>query len=127
MLRILRVTAAVLVIAVAAIHFTPLTQAWARALAGDWTDSPGDTLIVLSAEIEADGILGFGSYLRAIYAVRAYSESPFRTIIVSGGKSGAAPLPMGEAIRDFIVASGVPASVVRAETRATNTRENALF
>ena len=111
----------------ALVHFTPLTQWWARALAGNWTDSAGDTLIVLSSEIEADGVLGPSSYIRALYAVRAYRESAFRIIIVTGGGSGAAPLPRGEAMRDFLVAYGIPRSVIRTENRATSTRENAEF
>ena len=109
------------------IHFTPLTQWWARTLAGNWTDSPGDTLIVLSSEMEEDGVLGPTSYLRALYAIRAYREKPFRTIIVTGGHSGAAATPLGEAMRDFLTAYGVPRNVILAEDRATSTRENALF
>jgi uncharacterized SAM-binding protein YcdF (DUF218 family) len=109
------------------IHFTPLTRWWARALAGDWTDSTGDTLIVLSSEIEADGVLGPSSYLRALYAVRAWRERPFRSIIVTGGRSGAAPLALGDALRDFLVANGVPREIIHAENLAKSTRENALF
>jgi uncharacterized SAM-binding protein YcdF (DUF218 family) len=109
------------------IHFSPLTIWWARALADDWDDSKGDTLIVLSSEIEADGVLGPSSYLRALYAVRAWREHPYRSIIVSGGRSGAAPVTMGEAFREFLVSNGVPAGIVHAENAATNTRENALF
>jgi uncharacterized SAM-binding protein YcdF (DUF218 family) len=109
------------------VHFTPMTRWWARALAGNWTDSPGDTLIVLGSEMEADGVLGPSSYIRSLYAVRAYRESPFRKIIVTGGRSGAAALPLGDAMRDFITANGVPRGVISVEGRATSTRENALF
>jgi uncharacterized SAM-binding protein YcdF (DUF218 family) len=111
----------------ALVHLTPLTQWWARALAGDWTDSPGDTLIVLSSEMEADGVLGPTSYLRALYAIRAYREKPFRTIIVTGGFTGAATTPLGDALRDFMTAYGIPRNAILAENRATSTRENALF
>ncbi len=109
------------------VHFTPLTQWWARALAGDWTDSPGDTLVVLSSEMEADGVLGQTSYLRALYAIRAYRETAFRKIIVTGGYTGAATRPLGDTIRDFMVAYGVPRDIIVAENRAISTRENALF
>lgn len=111
----------------ALVHFTPLTQWWARALAGNWTDSPGDTLIVLSSEMEADGILGPTSYLRALYAIRAYREKAFRTIIVTGGLTGSATIPLGEALRDFLTAYGVPRNIIIVENRAASTRENALF
>lgn len=109
------------------IHFTPLTTRYARFLAGDWTDSPGDTLIVLACEIESDGVLGPGTYLRTLYALRAYREHPFRTIITSGrGFSKSAPTMAG-AMRDFLVSNGVPAGIIRVEDRAGSTRENALF
>jgi uncharacterized SAM-binding protein YcdF (DUF218 family) len=109
------------------VHFTPLTRWWARALAGNWTDSSGDTLIVLGSEMEADGVLGPTSYLRSLYAVRAYRDRPFHTVIVTGGRSGAAILPLGDAMRDLIAANGVPRNVILAENRAGSTRENALF
>lgn len=109
------------------IHFTPLTRWWARALAGDWADARGDTLVVLSSEIESDGVLGPSSYLRALYAVRAWREHPYRSIVVTGGRSGAAPLTLGEAFRAFLISNGVPREIVRAETAASNTHENALY
>jgi uncharacterized SAM-binding protein YcdF (DUF218 family) len=109
------------------IHFTPLTRWWARALAGDWNDPAGDTLIVLSSELEADGVLGPVSYLRALYAVRAWREHPFRSIIVTGGRSGAAPLTLGEALRDFLTSNGVPPGIIHVENRAGSTRQSALF
>jgi uncharacterized SAM-binding protein YcdF (DUF218 family) len=111
----------------ALVHFTPLTEWWARALAGDWTDSPGDTLIVLSSEMEADGVLGPTSYLRALYAIRAYREKAFRTVIVTGGLTGAASTPLGDTFRDFLAAYGIPRNVILAENRAANTHENALY
>jgi uncharacterized SAM-binding protein YcdF (DUF218 family) len=109
------------------IHFTPLTTRWARLLAGDWTDAPGDTLIVLSAEIEADGVLGPSTYLRTLYALRAYREHPFRSIIVTGGRFQNSPIAIGDAMRDFLISNGIPPDVIHAENRATSTRENALF
>lgn len=117
----------VVLLLVILIHFTPLTEWWARALAGDWTDSPGDTLIVLSSEMEADGILGPSSYLRALYAIRAYREKAFRTIIVTGGLTGAASVPLGDAFRNFLTAYGIPRNIILVENRAGSTHENALY
>lgn len=125
--RVYSATACFVLAILLVILFTPLIPAWARALTDNWTDSPGETLIVLSAEIEADGVLGPSSYLRALYAVRAYRESPFRLIIVTGGRSGISPKPLGEAMREFLIANGIPAEIIRAENRASNTRENAQF
>ena len=109
------------------IHFTPLTKWWAWFLAGGSSNGQSDTLIVLAAEIEIDGVLGPASYIRTLYAVRAYRQTPFRSIIVTGGRSGASPKTMGDAMRDFLIANGVPAGIVHVESRAMSTRENALF
>jgi len=109
------------------VHFTPLTKAWAGFLGGNRSDASSDTLIVLAAEIEIDGVLGPGSYIRTLNAVRAYRQTPFRSIIVTGGQSGASPKTTGAAMRDFLIANGVPAGVVHVEPRAASTRENALF
>jgi uncharacterized SAM-binding protein YcdF (DUF218 family) len=97
------------------------------ALADGWSDGAGDTLIVLSAEMEGDGVLGPASYLRALYAVRAWRDHHYRSVIVTGGRSGPALLTMGDVFSDFLVSNGVPREVVHSETRAGSTRENALF
>lgn len=109
------------------IHFTPLTKRWASLLANGWSNATSDTLIVLAAEIEIDGVLGPSSYVRTLYAVRAYRATPFRCIIVTGGQSGASPKTTGTAMRDFLIANGVPAGVIHVEARAASTRENAMF
>jgi uncharacterized SAM-binding protein YcdF (DUF218 family) len=109
------------------IHFTPVTARYARLLAGDWTDASGDTLIVLGSEVESDGITGPSTYLRTVYALRAWREHPFHTIIVTGGLDPGSPLTIAEAMRDFLIGNGVPAGIIRTENRATSTRENALF
>jgi uncharacterized SAM-binding protein YcdF (DUF218 family) len=110
-----------------AIHLTPLTHYWARALAGNWTDGTGKTLVVPAAELESDGVLGPSTHLRTLYALRVYRESPFQTIIVTGGSQSNPPHPAGEAMRAFLIANGVPPSVVRAENQSASTRENATY
>ncbi len=109
------------------VHLTPLTKWWASFLAEGWPTPTGDTLIVLAAEIELDGMLGPSSYIRTMSAVRAYRQAPFRSIIVTGGQSGAAPKTTGAAMRDFLISNGIPPNVIHVEGRAVNTRENALF
>lgn len=109
------------------VHFTPLTTWYASWLAGDWTDATGDTLIVLASEIESDGILGPTTFVRTHYALMAWREHPFRTIIVTGGRDPESPVSTGRAMRDFLVENGVPASVVRVDYQARSTHENALF
>jgi len=106
-----------------AVMFTPLIPWWARKLAGPWNDPTGDVLIVLAGSGLEDGVLGASSYWRAVYAVRAYRQSPYQQVVVSGG----GPTHPGMAMRDFIVCQGVPADRVVVDDRATSTRENALY
>ena len=104
----------------AVVTFTPVLRPWIDWLAGDWTDPKGQTLIVLAAESLGNVMVGPGSYLRSVYAVNAWREGGFRTIIVSG-------TPASGPMRDFIVANGVPAASVKVELESTSTRTNAIF
>jgi uncharacterized SAM-binding protein YcdF (DUF218 family) len=122
-----RTVASLLLLLVLVIHFTPLVPWYARWLAGGWPDDEGDILIVLSSEIQTDGILGSTSYLRSLYAVRAYRQHPFRAIVVSGGYTPGASISLAAAMREFLVANGVPREIVFAEERSHSTRENALY
>jgi uncharacterized SAM-binding protein YcdF (DUF218 family) len=99
---------------------TPVLEWWSSALAGPWTEARGDVLIVLGSEGQPDGIIGESSYWRAVYAIRAWRQGGFREIVVSGAG-------VADAMRDFMVNSGVPAAAIRVETQAGSTRENALF
>ena len=56
----------------ATVSATPLVNWWAAGLAGRWEDPIGDTLIVLGGSMLEDGIIGESSYLRSMYAIRAY-------------------------------------------------------
>ena len=103
--------------------FTPLVPWWARKLAGPMNDPAGDVLIVLGGSSLEDGIIGENSYWRSVYAVRAYRQSPFSKIIVSGG----GPDHTANQMRDFLVSEGVPADRIVVEDRSTNTHENALY
>ncbi len=111
--------------AVLAVTFTPVDAWWAEKLAGGWNNPKGDVLIVLGgAQGSSDGIIGYDSYLRSVYAVRAYREQGYPTIVLSGGGS---PVTVASAMRDFMQAQGVPASVLRIEERALSTRQNAQY
>lgn len=104
------------------ISFTPLTAWWAQALARPWEDPRGDVLIVLGSD-RVDDMIGYSSYWRSVYAVWAYREGGFRRVVLSGGPGGAA---VAAAMRDFLVASGVPSEAILVETESASTRENAL-
>jgi uncharacterized SAM-binding protein YcdF (DUF218 family) len=106
------------------VTITPLVSWWGGKLAGPWEDPKGDVLIVLGGSASNSGIIGESSYLRAEYAILAYKEGGFRTIVLSGGGS---PTPVAAAMQDFIACQGVPKEVIVAETTSISTRENAIY
>lgn len=106
------------------VTITPLDLWWARALAGEWNDPKGDTLIVLGGASLEDGTMGLNSYWRAVYAARAFPEG-FQRIVISGGAPSGS-LPVSSGMRDFLVAKGIPSSVITIEAESRNTRENAI-
>jgi uncharacterized SAM-binding protein YcdF (DUF218 family) len=99
---------------------TPLVEWWAHRLSGRLVPARGEVLIVLSSSGLQDGIPDSTSYWRAVYAIRAWRGGGFQTVLVSGG-------PPADAIRDVLVAAGVPRSAVVVEDHSHSTRENALF
>ena len=106
------------------VTITPIDVWWTKALAGPWNDRVGDVLIVLGGDSVGD-VLGMSSYWRSVYAVRAWRQGTFRTVVLTGGP--AAGTSVAERMREFLVSQGVPASVIQLETKAGNTRENALY
>ena len=102
------------------VMLTPVTSIYARWLAGPWTDPEGPVLIVLGGASMEEGIIGVNTYWRAVYALRAYKKSHFTLVILTGAQAA-------ENIRDFLTFQGVPSNAIRLETRATTTRENALY
>jgi uncharacterized SAM-binding protein YcdF (DUF218 family) len=114
---------ALLGLVIVLVTITPLDRWWAFQLADPWTDTKGDTLIVLSGS-NNDPVIGYSTYLRCQYAVLAWREGGFRKVIVSGGPDGH---PLAAMMKQFLVSQGVPADAILEETRSTSTRENALF
>jgi uncharacterized SAM-binding protein YcdF (DUF218 family) len=103
---------------------TPIDIWWTNSLAGPWNDPAGQVLIVPGSDA-IDNMIGFSSYWRSVYAVRAWKQGGFQTIVVCGGGSDGQP-STAEQMRDFMVAQGIPPAAVRLETESHNTRENAL-
>jgi len=103
------------------VAFTPLDSWWIRALDGPWNNPRGDILIVPGADIQSDGMIGVATYWRTVYAARIWHEGVWKQIVVSGGGE------LAPAMRDFLVACGVPPAAVLMETAARSTHENALF
>ena len=103
---------------------TPIDGWWIRCLARPWNDPKGEVLVVLGSDTVRD-VIGWSSYWRSVYAVRAWREGGFREVVVSGG-SGQGEVPIAERMRDFMVSQGIPASSIRVENQSRSTRENAL-
>lgn len=105
------------------VTFTPLVQWWTRALAGAWSEADGAVLVVLTGSDLDDGILGYSSYWRAVYAVLAWRTRRPAEIWISGG--GPMEVPMAESMKTFLVASGVPESRIHIEGESRSTWESA--
>jgi uncharacterized SAM-binding protein YcdF (DUF218 family) len=103
---------------------TPIDGWWIHWLAGPGDDPKGEVLVVLGADGIKD-VIGWSSYWRSVYAVRAWREGGFQEVVVSGG-SGRGDVPVAQQMRDFMVSQGVPASAIRVEGESHSTRENAL-
>jgi uncharacterized SAM-binding protein YcdF (DUF218 family) len=108
------------------VTFTPIDSWWASRLAGPWNHPEGEVLIILGASpVLQDGVIGESSYGRAVYGVRTWRAGGFKWIVVTGG--GPPGHSTAEAMRDFLVAQGIPPERIWLEARSRSTRENALF
>ena len=104
---------------------TPLVPWYAGLLAGEWNNPRDGVLIVLAGSTVGEGVIGYSSYWRAVYAVQAWRQGAFEEIVVSGGPQGGTAA--GAPLRAFMVAEGVPASLIQLEAQSGSTRENALY
>lgn len=102
------------------VTFTPLVFWWSTILAGPWNDPRGDILIVLGASSESDGLLARNSYLRSVYATRAWRQGGFRKVVVCGRDAGSS-------MKDYLLYAGIPDGAIVWENRSMSTRENALY
>ena len=82
-----------------------------------------DAIVVLGAQVLPDGTPNVLLAWRLEKALEQYKLSP-RLIIACGAQGDNEPVPEGEAMRDWLIARGVPERDVVAETRSYNTREN---
>ena len=82
-----------------------------------------DAIVVLGAQVYADGSLSPQLELRVEAARESYFENP-RLIICCGAKGANEPAPEGECMRNWLIEKGVPAEMVLAENRSTNTHQN---
>ncbi|MDR3051461.1 MAG: YdcF family protein [Oscillospiraceae bacterium] len=87
---------------------------------------PSDVIIVLGAQVKADGSLSLALARRLTKAVTAYQQQP-QLIIVCGAQGENEPAPEGQVMRDWLIARGIPEEDVAAETSSFNTRENLMY
>jgi uncharacterized SAM-binding protein YcdF (DUF218 family) len=120
--RALRTLLILIGVAVIVLTVTPINYWYATWLAGDWSDSKGEILIVLGGGMEQGGFPNAATLRRSLYAVRAWREGGFRKIVVSGG-----PDQVSKVMREYMIFSGVPETAVIEEPESKSTRENALF
>ncbi|MGI9860150.1 YdcF family protein [Moorella naiadis] len=84
---------------------------------------PADVLIVLGAAVWSGGPSP-ALLERVSLAQELYQNGYARAIITTGGAGSLNPVPEGAAARNVLIAAGVPAGAVDAETKSSNTREN---
>lgn len=83
-----------------------------------------DCIIVLGAQVWMDGTLSKTLEARVDAALEAYNVGVANKIIVCGGQGADEPTSEARAMRDNLVAKGVPAADVYLEERSVNTQQN---
>ena len=82
-----------------------------------------DVIIVLGAQVKADGTPSVALERRLTAALESYLADP-QLIIVCGAQGANEPRAEGDVMRDWLMERGVPGDDVAAETESFNTREN---
>lgn len=82
-----------------------------------------DVIIVLGAQVKADGTPSVALERRLTAAHESYLADP-QMIIVCGAQGSNEPRPEGDVMREWLIARGVPEGDVVVETESYNTREN---
>ena len=85
-----------------------------------------DVIIVLGAQVKADGTPSVALERRLTAALESYREKR-QIIIVCGAQGGDEPRAEGDVMREWLLAQGVPETDVIAETSSFNTRENLRY
>ena len=85
-----------------------------------------DVIIVLGAQVKADGTPSVALERRLTAALESYREKR-QIIIVCGAQGGNEPRAEGDVMREWLLAQGVPETDVIAETSSFNTRENLRY
>ena len=82
-----------------------------------------DSIIVLGAQVLPSGEPSVQLRWRLDKAKEYYELNPCY-MVVTGGQGGKEPAPEGDVMRDWLIAHGVAAADIEAETDSFNTRQN---
>jgi SanA protein len=82
-----------------------------------------DSIIVLGAQVKADGEPSLQLRWRLDKALEMYLASPC-VVVVCGAQGGDEPRPEGDVMRELLIADGVPENLIYADTASMDTREN---
>lgn len=85
-----------------------------------------DALVVLGCKVGPDGELSGPSLRRVERAAKAYSDGQAQLLVVSGGRRWGRKAE-AEAMRDGLMALGVPRAHIAVELASLSTQENARF
>ena len=85
--------------------------------------SKTDAIVVLGAQVRADGTLSVQLQWRLDKALEIYRSHP-QMIVVCGAKGTDEPVTEAEAMRTYLVANGVPEDQVLMDDTSFNTRQN---
>ncbi|MGN0746111.1 MAG: YdcF family protein [Aristaeellaceae bacterium] len=82
-----------------------------------------DAIVVLGAQVKADGSLSVQLQWRLDAAYDAWEKNPVM-IVTCGAQGSNEPAPEALVMRDYLVAKGVPEEMVLTEATSVNTRQN---
>ena len=85
---------------------------------------PADCIIVLGARVRPDGTLSDSLRYRCEAALAAWREGLAPALIVCGAQGGDEPMPEAIAMRDWLMAQGVPEEAILVEGASFNTEQN---
>lgn len=87
---------------------------------------PSEVIIVLGAQVKADGTPSVALERRMTAALNHYTEHP-QLIIACGAQGANEPAAEGDVMRAWLIAHGAKEEDVVAETSSFNTRENLVY
>lgn len=90
------------------------------------TETRTDYLIILGAGIKGE-TLSLSLYERLMVGLRYLEKYPDVQVVVSGGQGRFEAITEAEAMRRFLVSSGIDESRIHLESRSTSTMENFAF